>query len=123
MAGVKEEALPSPSLRICVLKYSDAEPRIDSTEGVVILLAVKDEVGLKLYVHPSIRQLISERHEKYIGDLLEDLIHRAKGSPGDVFRHLSSLSVGPIYANSILQAGSLGREVRDLFPDFFPPAE
>jgi hypothetical protein len=90
---------------------------IDSTEGVVILLALKDGAGLKLYAHSALRQQISDRDQGYIEDLLKDLTERVKAFPEDVFRQLASLSVGPVITDEVRWIEECASPIEDSYPD------
>ena len=73
-----------------------------SASGNVILFAVKDVAGLRLYAHCGLRQQVSERDREYIDDLLIDLEHRSKEAPEQVFQQLTNLSVGPIVTQDVV---------------------
>lgn len=91
---------------------------IESTAGVVILLAIKDDAGLKLYTHPTVVRQISEQDQEYINDLLKDLSHRANTFPDQVFQQLSNLSVGPIITDSVRWIELREFTIGELYPDF-----
>ena len=96
-----QEEPSDSSVRICTLLYCPPQSLIELTEGFVILLALRDAVGLSLYVHRSRMQLVSERDQEYIEDLLMDLAERAKRHPEDVFQQLANLSSGPLVTDAV----------------------
>jgi hypothetical protein len=89
-------------------------------EEVVILLAVRDEKGLMLYVPRTLRQLISDPDWNYIDELLKDLNRRAAFSPDAVFEQISNLSVGPIVTDTVRRTELPESEIGGLYPGFFP---
>jgi hypothetical protein len=117
MTGTWQETTTGSNVQLCTVKYRRPEAMIDSTEGVVILLALKDGAGLKLYAHSSLRQQISDRDQEYIEDLLKDLTERVKAFPEDVFRQLASLSVGPIITDEVKWIEECQSAIEESYPD------
>ena len=93
MAEGRYEAPPDTLIRICRVKYLPPESTIETSAGEVILLAIRDADGLKLYAHRTYKQKVSEHDQKYIDDLLLYLLERSKDFPDEVFHQLSNLSV------------------------------
>jgi hypothetical protein len=52
--------------------------------------------GLRILMHPQLREIVQNDDQIYIGSLLRDLTERAKLSPDALFKQLTSLSVGPL---------------------------
>lgn len=90
------EKTPEASTQICTLKYLHPGTQAEAAAGTVLLFAIKDRAGLRLYAHPALGQQISDRDRHYVEELVKDLVQRSKQDPEDVFRQLSSLSVGPL---------------------------
>jgi hypothetical protein len=91
---------------------------IESTEGVVFLLAVRDDAGLKLYTDATLVRYLYDFDQEYIDDLLKDLVHRAKTSPDEVFQQLSNLSAGPIITDTVRWIELRGIVIEEIYPDF-----
>ena len=106
------------SVQICTLRYCRPGSPVESTDGPVILLAVKDRADLRLYAHRTLRQQISDRDQEYIDDLLKDLIRRSKTTPDEVFQQLSNLSVGPIVTDVVGLVERRKFNVGEQYPDF-----
>jgi hypothetical protein len=70
----------------------------------VILIAVKNAAGLKLYAQRDLRQKISECDREYFDELLKDLHLRSNEDPEKVFAQISNLSVGPIITAAVKSA-------------------
>jgi hypothetical protein len=100
MIGCSQDAPLNSSVRICTVKYCLPDRTVGSTAGELILLAVLDASGLKLYTRTSARRQVSEFDSAYIDELLQDLTERARTHPIDVFQQLSSLSSGPIITDA-----------------------
>ena len=107
-------------MRICTLKYRLPDSSPVSSDGEPILLAVLKDNSLQLLVHRDLKRLVAKQDQLYMDELLGDLIRRSKDSPRDVFRQLSKLSVGPVFAETerSLEPGPGG--LNQLFPDFLP---
>jgi len=118
MTVARQDAPSDSSARICTVKYRRPELMIESTAGVVFLLAIRDEAGLKLYIHPTLVRQISYSDQEYIDDLLKDLIHRAKAFPDEVFQQLSNLSVGPIITDTVGWVELRRFAIEEVYPDF-----
>lgn len=118
MTKARQDAPSGSSTRICTVKYRRPESMIESTEGVVFLLAIQDDAGLKLYAHRTLMRQISDRDREYIDDLLKDLIHRAKTFPDEVFQQLSNLSAGPIITDKVGWVELRGFVIEEVYPDF-----
>lgn len=104
--------------RICTVKYRWPESTIGSSAGVLILLAIKEDAGLKLYTLRAFSEQISEHDQEYISELLEDLSRRGKMFPNQVFKQLSDLSVGPIVTDSVSWIELCDSTIGELYPDF-----
>jgi hypothetical protein len=106
-----------------MIKYLPPESMIESTAGVVILMAIRDSVGLRLFVHRSYKQHISDRDQAYIDDLLMDLVLRSKTHPDEVFEQLSNLSVGPVITGGVGWIDLYESAIEEIYPDFLPCVE
>lgn len=62
-----------------------------------MLLAIKNSQGiLRLYVAPNLRERVDPVDKDYIDSIVQDLRERIQLDSDALFRHLSSLSVGPL---------------------------
>ena len=91
---------------------------IESAAGVVILMAIRDPSGLRLYVCRSYKQHVSDRDQAYIDDLLMDLVLRSKTHPDEVFEQLSNLSVGPVITDAVEWVELRESLMAEVYPDF-----
>ena len=67
--------------------------------GVLLVFALKDESDeLFMCIHPQWQHIVMHEDSAYIRELLSDLKQRAEDAPVDVFKQLSTLSVGPLIA-------------------------
>ena len=101
--------------RICALQYNDQSTPPAVSPGPVVLLAILDASGLKLYSHRGLRQQVSERDWAYINELILDLEDRSREFPAEVFQQLSNLSVGPLITGAVEWSE---REAKDLCMEF-----
>jgi hypothetical protein len=81
-------------VQFCALEYRTP----DWNKAASILLFVLEDAkeGLRFLVHPEWRRIILSEDVDYIDSLLRDFVERAKLHPGALFKHLSSLGVGPL---------------------------
>ena len=85
----------------------------------VILLVLRDENGaLRLMVSPDLRTIVQGDDWTYLDPLLLDLLDRAKAQPGDLFKQLSSVGVGPLVTQEVGRELTDHPKLRDL-PDLF----
>lgn len=87
-------------LQFCLLAY---RPRglalADSKSQTAVWLVIREEKGrLRLLVHPEWRNIVEGRDIDYLESLIEDFRERAIIDPDALFKHISSLGVGPIIA-------------------------
>jgi hypothetical protein len=108
------------NIQVCALKYRCPGAPIESAEGKTILLAVRDAKALRLFMHRSLKQLITDQDLEYIHELMKDLIDRARLSPENVFQQISHLSVGPVFTDFVEWANAELLE-SDSFKDEFSP--
>ena len=118
MTEAKQDSQSDSRARICTVKYRRPESRIESTEGVVFLLAIRDDASLKLYTNPFLVRHLSDLDQEYTDDLLKDLIHRAKTFPDEVFQQLSNLSAGPIITDTVEWVDLRRFVIEGVYPDF-----
>lgn len=118
MIEIWPKPAPGAAVQLCTVKYLRPEPKIDSTEGVVILLAIKDGPCLKLYAHCALSQQIMDHDREYVEDLVKDLASRRKTDPDEVFEQLSNLSVGPIITGQVGWVESHKSLIEEHYPDF-----
>jgi len=104
-------------MEFCALKYGLPAARTEQNPGAVILLAVKDETALRLYLHRAFQQWTSDRDLRYMNELLPDLLARSKRAPEAAFRQLSQLSVGPLVTDEVGQRNFLADPVESLYPE------
>lgn len=105
---------------MCVLTYRPSGSVLDTSEGVAILLVVKQAGSIAFYVSPDSRKHVSESDWVYIDELLKDLVSRASVSPGAVFEQLSELSVGPLRAGSVREVDLESDPIASLYAGFIP---
>jgi len=115
MSGDWRIAESAPKRRICALQYSARNSSPAAVSGPVILLAIQDESGLKLFPHRGLKQQVSEQDWEYIDELLLDLEGRSREFPVEVFQQLSNLSVGPLITGAVEWSE---REVHELCAEF-----
>jgi hypothetical protein len=104
-------------MEFCALKYGLPASRSDADSGAVILLAVKDENALRLYLHKAFQQRTADRDLRYMNELLPDLLLRSRRSPEAAFRQLSQLSVGPLVTEEVGQRDFSTEPVENLYPE------
>lgn len=56
---------------------------------------------LSFFVHPDLPSIVQTEDVAYIESLLQDLPERAKLHPGELFKQLSGLNVGPILTHAV----------------------
>ena len=91
---------------------------IEPVTGPVLLLATKNDAGLKLYAHRTLMRQILDKDQEYVRDLLKDLLQRARTFPDEVFKQLSGLSVGPLVTAEVLPVQLHESTIEDIYPDF-----
>jgi hypothetical protein len=57
--------------------------------------------NLRFLAHRELRAIVQPRDLKYIEALLPDFVERAKLDPAMLFKHLSSLCVGPLVTREV----------------------
>lgn len=68
----------------------------------VILLVLRDEAGnLRFMAHPNWRAIVQAEDLEYIDTLLRDFLERANLHPDVLFKHISSLAVGPLVTQEV----------------------
>jgi hypothetical protein len=103
-------------MEFCALKYGLPSLHANPDSGAVILLAVKGENDLQLYLHKAFQQNTADRDLRYMKELLPDLLVRSTQSPEAAFRQLSQLSVGPLVTDEVGHLDS-GDPVESLYPE------
>jgi hypothetical protein len=63
------------------------------------------------------RQIL-DKDQEYIEDLLKDLLQRARAFPEEVFKQLSSLSVGPLITDEVVPLQLHESAIEEIYPDF-----
>jgi len=97
LKGSSLESNESPRQRFCALEYRQQRGSDDSgRDAPIVLLVVSRMEGLRILMHPQMREIVQNDDQIYIGSLLRDLTERAKLSPDALFKQLTSLSVGPL---------------------------
>jgi hypothetical protein len=66
----------------------------------MLVLKSEDE-SLQFFIHPKWQTIVHEEDLAYIEALLQDLLDRAKMYPGDLFKQLTSLGVGPLTTQEV----------------------
>ena len=84
--------------RFCALSYVAEKPSalIPQYPSVHVLVLLSDDAKLEVYIAPGLRSIVKPEDWTYINLLLNDLKERARIEPENLFRQLSSLSVGPL---------------------------
>jgi hypothetical protein len=95
----------SPLSEFCALAYWTATGIEASPEPApAIVLVLREKQGrLRFLVHPGWRTIVCGEDLVLIESLLRDFAERAKLHPDELFKHLSSLGVGPLVTQ---EAGS-----------------
>lgn len=93
----------SPQRQFCALEYRPQGAEIiEPPVASVILLVLRDGEGnLKLMVHPELRRIVLRADTALLETLIQDFIERAKLHPEQLFKHLSSLGVGPLVTKEV----------------------
>ena|ERR1700676_2543914 len=85
--------------RFCALSYREMGADIATSDCLpVILLALRHDGGdLSFLIHPNVRNMFRGEDLEYLDSLIWDFVERARTSPNDLVRHLSTLSgLGPL---------------------------
>jgi hypothetical protein len=103
LSGTSDKADESPLRRYCALEYRPREWTSGSHQvAYIVVLVLEDEVGnLRFLVHPELRSVVSGNDQSYLESLLKDFLVRAKLHPAALFKHLSSLGVGPLVTHEV----------------------
>jgi hypothetical protein len=81
----------------------------------MILLVLKDQTGrVSFFVHPELRMVVLGEDFDFIESLIRDLLERAKLHPEALFKHLSSLGVGPIVTQEVGESLSAHPSIKKL---------
>lgn len=118
MTGRSQNPALGSAASICALSYRDSRVPADARDGEVILLAVRDREGLKLYASPRCMKVVQRADRRYIEELIKDLVERASATPDQVFEQLSNLSVGPLVTESVRGFEDAGAAIASLYPGF-----
>jgi len=108
------------SADLCTLKYRSSRSCLETTDGAVVLLAIRQAAGLKLYVAPNLEQQISTADWPYVDELLKDLADRAATAPDAVFQQLSNLSIGPLVTAEVKHTTAQDADPCTRFSHFLP---
>lgn len=66
------------------------------------MLVLKDQENrLQILIHPELRTMVRGEDLAFLESLLQDFTERAKFHAGELFRHLSSLGVGPLVTQAV----------------------
>jgi hypothetical protein len=81
----------------CVVEYKP-KPWTTPAESPApaILLAIKEQEGLCLFIDPTWQKFVREEDSNYIQDLIATLKERSEHEPELLFQQLSELSLGPL---------------------------
>ena len=83
------------------------------------MLVLKDkEDSLRILIHPDFRTIVLPEDSTYLDSLLKDFLERAKLHPAALFKHLSSLGVGPLVTQEVGSYPSEDPSIRELSSRF-----
>jgi hypothetical protein len=114
--------LTGPQRKFCALEYTpEAIGCPLTTTTNVILLVIRDaECGIRLLIHPRLREIVKAIDLHYIELLLEDFIERIKINAALLFEQLCSLSFGPLLTRAVGEQIVDHPEINDLALQFVP---
>jgi len=78
------------------------------------------ESGLRLLIHPALRQIVKAIDLSYIESLLEDFVKRIKLNAALLFEQLCSLSVGLLVVRTVGQLLDDHPDIHNLASQFVP---
>ena len=104
--SAKREDYPAnerPPVQFCALEYRPQDWAITTARSapVILLAVINQEDDLRLLAHPDLRTIVQGRDLDYIEALLPDFLERAQLHPSALFKHLSSLGVGPLVTREV----------------------
>jgi hypothetical protein len=67
-------------------------------------------------LHKDLEKQVTEGDRLYFEELFPDLLERAKVSPEEVFRQLSSLSAGPLLADESVWIDASEDQLAEMYP-------
>ena len=67
----------------------------------MVLAIEDDQQGILFRISPNLQEWVQESDLQYIDQLLRDFCERARQHPNALFKHLSSLSVGPLVTHKV----------------------
>ena len=100
----------------CIIAYS-AEKRL-SPESVLIILTEFRPGVWKLLVRPDWQTIVEGDDQRYVREMLEDMKSRLSGDPENLFKQLSSLSVGPLITDAVGQSVQKDSPLADMIGGF-----
>ena len=108
-------------LRCCLLVYRESGTHSDPPQSEGILLAVKDQNRLMLFLHRALNEYVSSLEDrKYMEDLIPDILERARTEPDAVFLQLNQLCSGPLVARDVELQGHSIDALQRQFPQLRP---
>ena len=97
----------------CALEYrpDEFEDAVGQSQNILIFVLFSGSGNLSVLVRPDWPRFVEERDREYIAEILRDFKDRGSSDPEGLFRHISSLSVGPLRTYAL---GSLLSDHPDL---------